>query len=112
MMTWMADSLPKDVVSLLERLESVLQLEILIALHDSDEPLTPARLTRRIGGSVDQATQCLTALAGQGLAVQHGESDDACFLYRSNDLDRTVDRLAELYISRKVRVVSQLLRSV
>jgi hypothetical protein len=48
----MSDVLPNDVVSLLERLDSVMQLEILIALHDSEEPLTPALLTRRIGGSV------------------------------------------------------------
>lgn len=110
MMTSMADALPKDVVSLLDRLESVLQMEILLALHDSDEPLTPGLLTRRIGGSVDQARQCLAGLVGGGLAVRHGEGDDASFSYRSDDTDRAVDRLAELYISRKVRVVSELLR--
>jgi hypothetical protein len=112
MMTWMTEALPKDVVTLLERLESVLQLEILISLHDSDEPLMPAQLTRRIGGSVDQATQCLSALVGQGLAVRHGEGHGASFSYLANHLDGTVDRLAELYITRKVRVVAELLRSV
>lgn len=62
----MSDVLPNDVVSLLERLQSVMQLEILIALHDSHEPVTPELLTRRIGSSVDQVTQCLEGCAGAG----------------------------------------------
>lgn len=99
--------LPPDVVELLDRLESVLQLEILLALHDAPEAMTPGQLARRTGGSEEQVAGCLDALVGQGLAVRH---DLARSSYRSEGADPAVDRLAELYISEKVGVVSELLR--
>ncbi|MFP5376525.1 MAG: helix-turn-helix domain-containing protein [Acidimicrobiia bacterium] len=100
--------LPPDVVELLDRLESVLQLEILLALHDAREELTLGQLARRTGGSEEQVAGCLDALVGQGLADRH---DGARSSYKAGGADPTVDRLAELYITEKVGVVSELLRA-
>lgn len=100
--------LPPDVVELLDRLESVLQLEILIVLHDAGEAMTPGQLARRTGGSEDQVAGCLDALVGQGLAVRHHGARSS---YRAEGSHPTVDRLAELYITEKVDVVSELLRA-
>ncbi|HVM01228.1 MAG TPA: hypothetical protein VM263_01055 [Acidimicrobiales bacterium] len=100
--------LPPDVVELLDRLESVLQLEILLALHDASEAMTPGQFARRTGGSEEQVARCLDALVGQGLAVHHDVGRSS---YRAGGADPTVDRLAELYITEKVGVVSELLRA-
>lgn len=109
-MNLMSDPLPARVITLLDQLESVLQLEILIALRDSSEPLTAQQLTRRIGGSVEQVERCLASLAQQGFAIAHEDHRVPSFSYRSGGHDEGVALLAELYVSRKVRVVSQLFR--
>ena len=111
MMNGMPEVLPRDVVSLLDRLDSVLQMELLIALYDAQEPLTAELLTRRIGGSVEQVRECLASLVSRGLAFANTDAGRTFYSYRANETDHTVDRLAELYITRKVRVVAALVRS-
>jgi hypothetical protein len=110
-MNGMPETLPRDVVSLLDRLDSVLQMEVLIALYDAQEPLAAEVLTRRFGGSVGQVRECLDGLVGLGLACAHTDPKGSAYSYRTNEMDHTMDRLAELYITRKVRVVAALLRS-
>lgn len=109
-MNQMSDPLPACVTTLLDRLESVLQLEILITLRDSSEPLTAQQLNRRIGGSVEQVERCLASLTRQGFAIAQEDHPGPSFSYRSGGHDEDVELLAELYVTRKVRVVSQLFR--
>lgn len=103
------EPLPADVSALLDRLESVLQLEILIALRDSPEPLTPPQLIRRTGGTFEQVTHCLDTLVHQGFAIERDDRRVRCFSYRSGIDDDSVEILAELYVCGKVQVVAQLL---
>ena len=104
----MQSPLPADVTALLDRLTSVMQLEVLLTLHQSEEPCTTTTLIRRLGGSTGQMGDCLAGLVAQGLATS--DAIGTSFSYRPGDDDTAVDHLAAIHASHRVRIISFLLR--
>lgn len=108
----MPQSLPDPVSRFLEQhIDSVMQLEVLLALRQQAEPLSTRQLIRTLGGSVDQVLQCILALQRDGLVEQLEHEGDLVARYSaSGKVEQVVAAVAEEYAKRKVRVVTFLLR--
>jgi hypothetical protein len=102
----MPEKLPRPVTLLLDRIETVMQLEVLLALRDAARTVEPSDLTRSIGGSVDHVADALGALERAGLATRVNDHLVDGFAYRAGRADASVDRLAEIYPSHRVRIVA------
>lgn len=103
--------LPDEVRAFLRaHIESVMQLEVLLCLrNEPDVAHEPTQLSRELGGSVDAAIACLSALERSNLVVR---DDPAELAHRYAPADRSlaaaVDLLADTYAKRKVAVVTEI----
>lgn len=94
-----------------EHIETVMQLEVLLALHASPSPLSVRDLTRSLGGSTEQVLRCLPALARSGLVEQLGAGDEVAARYVGTaDAEPLIAAVAHEYATRRTRVISYVLR--
>lgn len=102
------EGLPPETVRLIRsHIESVGQLEILLLLHASPEvSFTPAQINDRLQSNLTWVEQRLASLAAHGLAVLES-SLPAKYRYapESEEMARAVSRLADIYLSYRVRVI-------
>lgn len=87
---------------------SVMQLEVLLHLRAAaGRPCAPIQISRQVGGSVDAAIGCLTALERAGLVERVDDEHDLCYRYAPTpELRPQVDAVAGAYARRKVAVIS------
>ncbi|HLP78135.1 MAG TPA: hypothetical protein VK327_14600 [Candidatus Paceibacterota bacterium] len=101
--------LPSDVRQLLkEQIRSIEQLEILLLLRDAPERNWSAdEVYQKVRSSERSVIQTLEELSNRGLLVHADEEGLPRFRFspRTAPLKETVDRLAQLYAERRVRIV-------
>jgi hypothetical protein len=100
-----------DVKSFLdEHVTSVMQLEVLLMLRETGVVSTPSDVSRRVGGSVDAAIACLTALDRSGLVDRLADEAELRYRYGPSTpkLAKTVDDVADSYARRKVAVITHI----
>jgi hypothetical protein len=103
--------LPDHVQAFLrEHITSVMQLEVLLHLRAAPGACSPMQVSREVGGSVDAAIGCLSALEQSGLSARTDDESDLLYRYapRTPTLGAGVDAVADAYARRKVAVVTQI----
>lgn len=96
--------LPEQVRSFIRRhVESVLDLDILLAVRTADGPRAAADLARELHLNETASAAALEKFAGAGLL----ERNDGCYLYKPRDGQLAVDAdaLADAYARRRVTVI-------
>jgi DNA-binding transcriptional ArsR family regulator len=103
-----AGELPGELRSFLHSsIESIEQLEILMALHRTGQASSACRMSDELGLAESVAQHHLERLAGQGLLNATLGGDHVLYRYDplSSDLRCAVDLLAEYYTSARTSVV-------
>lgn len=103
-------ALPSDVRQLLkEQIRSIEQLEILLLLRDApDRSWTASEVYQKTRSSERSVIQTLEGLAKRGLLAgteEGGPPSRFRFGPQTQALRDTIDRLAQLYAERRVRIV-------
>jgi hypothetical protein len=107
-----SSDIPIHVRDLLAKcIRSVSQLEVLLLLmRDSASEWTPERTAAELYIQPQPAAEHLAKLAVSGLVEKCGAGPD-CYRYapRSNDADRAVRDLAEIYAVKRLRVINEIM---
>lgn len=105
------EALPPETVRLIRsHIESVGQLEILLLLHAArDTAFTPNEINESLRSNIDSVEQRLASLVNSELVVRL-EGVPKRYQYGPSNPDqaRAVDRLAQSYITHRVRVIELL----
>lgn len=103
-----AEELPGALRAFLhDRIESVEQLDVLMALHRTGRAADAGQIARELGLSESSVGRSLERLAGQGLLEAKLGGEAVWFRYDplSTDLSEAVDLLAGYYASSRTAVV-------
>lgn len=102
------EALPPETVRLIRScIESVGQLEILLLLHAArDTAFHPSEINETLRSNIDSVQQRLQGLVECELVARlEGEPERYQYQPASQELGRSVDRLAQAYITHRVRVI-------
>jgi predicted ArsR family transcriptional regulator len=103
------NEIPPDVRAfIVQRIDSVLQLELMLLLHaNAIKHWSADEVAKELRIEASAAQEQLDLLTGRGL-LQLSDSDSKLYRYQSSDtsLDATMGKLSGEYASRRVTVIS------